>query len=240
MGAVVIIPARLGASRLPNKPLVELAKLPLIVHTWRQATKSGCDQVVVAADDPTIVEAITEAGGEARLTAPDHASGTDRVAEVARTLSHDIVVNLQGDEPFIDPRDIDQLVAALQTGNHDIATLQRPLAQAHEHEDPNVVKVSTDAEGNAVRFSRSSLDHAKRHLGVYAYQRRALEAFCAAPPSPDEKIHRLEQLRALDLGLSIRVLDAHTEARGIDTPEDLDRARERVQSLGPSAFPGAA
>ena len=247
MGAAVIIPARLGAERLPNKPLVELGQLPIVVQTWRQANKVPNVEVIVATDSESIHAAIQSAGGRAVMTASSHTSGTDRVAEVARSLGADILVNLQGDEPFIDPRDVAQIVKCLQETDVPMATLCAPIASYEEFMDPNVVKVVTNDVGDAMYFSRSPIPYAtslpkeaRRHLGVYGFKRDALFRFCEAPPTDLESEEKLEQLRALDLGLRIRVLQAFTQERGIDTPEDLKRAAARVDALGAEAFPGAA
>lgn len=248
---VIVIPARLAALRLPNKPLAVLGGLPLVVRVAQQAQKCpDTDAVLVAADDPLIIDAVTSHGIDAVLTDPTHTTGTDRVAEVARDLAVEIVINLQADEPFIDPRDLRALIDELATGPGEIATLRRPIADSQELRDPNVVKVVCDDRGRALDFSRApipfdALDHgngdgagvAFAHLGVYAYRKQALIRVAAAPVHPREVSERLEQLRALALGIDIRVCVAQTATRGIDTHEDLEWAQERVSRLGESAFP---
>jgi 3-deoxy-manno-octulosonate cytidylyltransferase (CMP-KDO synthetase) len=204
-------------------------------------------EVVVATDSPEIVEAVTRHGGRAMLTRPDHPSGSDRVAEVTRTLGVDLVVNLQGDEPFIVPADVERVIDRLLAGGSDIVTLRTPIRSTEELIDPSAVKVVCRDDGEALYFSRAPIPFdrhgreaftgAYRHLGVYGYSAASLERFVAAPPHPLEQREGLEQLRALALGLRIHVLDAETEGVGIDTPEDLTLARQRYAELGEGAFP---
>jgi 3-deoxy-manno-octulosonate cytidylyltransferase (CMP-KDO synthetase) len=236
--AAVIIPARWGASRFPGKPLADLCGTPLIAHVVRRALRAGgVAEVVVATDDERIAAAARQAGGRAVLTGPA-ATGTDRVAAAARTLTPppDVVVNLQGDEPLIEPGAIEALLAAMADPAVEMATLARPL-DAGELERPHVVKVVVDARGDALYFSRAPIPHrraggpsplARAHVGMYAFTQAFLERFAALPPGRLEAEESLEQLRALEHGHRIRVVDARYRGFGIDTPEDLARARALV------------
>jgi 3-deoxy-manno-octulosonate cytidylyltransferase (CMP-KDO synthetase) len=230
----VIIPARYGATRFPGKPLAELAGKPLIAHVVERARRArGVDVVAVATDDARIAAAVDAAGGRAILTGPA-ATGTDRVAEAARKLAPrpTIVVNLQGDEPLIEPEAIETLLGAMQPGV-EMGTLARPLEDG-EAERTQVVKVVTDLQGNALYFSRAPIPHrraggqsplARAHVGIYAFTAAFLERFTALPPGRLEAEESLEQLRVLENGFEIRVADTGYRGFGIDTPEDLERAR---------------
>jgi len=248
MRTVIVIPARLDSTRLPHKALEILGGVPIIARTAAQARKSRrADRVLIATDAPTIAEAVTAHGGEAVLTREDHASGTDRVAEAVDPLDAELIVNLQGDEPFVDPADLDALFEALETTGADLATLRAPIGTIAEWHDPNVVKVVSRDDGTALYFSRAPIpfDRAEsgdvggafRHIGVYGYRRSALIRLSQTPAHQLERRERLEQLRALALGMTIAVIDARTDALGIDTKEDLTRARARVEELGEAAFP---
>ncbi len=237
-GALVVIPARYGSSRFPGKALADLHGRPLVVRVAeRAAAMREAEAVVVATDDPRIRDAVTAAGFAAELTA-EHATGTDRVGEVAARRAAEFVVNLQGDEPLLDPAEADRLVALLRADPAaGLATLAHPLADADEWRDPNVVKVLLDRRGRALYFSRAPLPGAfpgraahgerlaLRHVGIYAWRRAALLEFVAWPATALEAAEGLEQLRALEHGLPIVV--ARTESRpvGVDTPEDLERVR---------------
>jgi 3-deoxy-manno-octulosonate cytidylyltransferase (CMP-KDO synthetase) len=225
----VVVPARFGATRLPGKALLPLAGKPLIQWVYERARRSTAQQVIVATDDQRIAQAARGFGAEVRMTAASHASGTDRIAEVAqleRWLDADIVVNLQGDEPLMPAALIDQVAALLAAHpGTDIATLAVPLTSTAALLDPNVVKVVSDLRQRALYFSRapipwsrddapagitSQTSHAgaRRHLGIYAYRVSALRRIAASPPSALELTERLEQLRALEHGMDIRVADA--------------------------------
>jgi len=231
----VIIPARFGAQRFPGKPLAELAGRPLVAHVVERARRArGVDVVAVATDDERIAGAAREAGATAVLTG-DAPTGTDRVAIAARTLapSPDVVVNLQGDEPLIEPGAIEALVAAMSDPKVKMATLARPL-EAGELERPHVVKVVTDMSGDALYFSRAPIPHrraggasplARAHVGIYGFTTAFLYEFAALPPGRLEREEALEQLRALEHGHRIRVADTGYRGFGVDTPEDLERAR---------------
>ena len=230
----VIIPARFGAQRFPGKPLADLAGKPLIAHVVERAHRArGVDVVAVATDDERIADAVRRAGGEAILTGPA-ATGTDRVAQAARRLSPraELVVNLQGDEPLIEPEAIEALLGAM-ADDVEMGTLARPL-EPGELDRPQVVKLVTDLAGDALYFSRAAIPHrraggdsplARAHVGMYAFTAAALERFAALPPGRLEAEESLEQLRALEHGMRIRVADTGYRGFGIDTPEDLERAR---------------
>jgi len=232
--AIVIIPARFGATRLPGKPLALLAGTPLICHVAERAARArGVARVAVATDDERIAAAARGCGAEAVMTGPA-ATGTDRVAEAARALGPaDVVVNLQGDEPLIEPEAVEALLAAMGDGAVEMATLSRTL-EAGEWERPQVVKVVTDARGDALYFSRASIPHrreggvsalARAHVGMYAFRAAFLQAFTRLPPGRLEREESLEQLRALEHGHRIRVVETRYRGFGVDTPEDLERAR---------------
>ncbi len=242
----VVIPARYGSTRLPGKPLLRIAGRAMVVRVAEQARFAGADEVIVATDDRRVVEAVAAAGHDAVMTDPNHGSGTDRVWEVARQRADwgedAVVINLQGDEPLIAPDVISQLATAVsEAGNTGMATLCEPIASHDDLLDPNVVKVVRDAVGAALYFSRSPIPRARdgypvvtsglwrRHIGIYGYRTWALRRFVSLPPSPLEDVERLEQLRALEHGLSIRVLDAcRPSPGGVDTPADLERVRRLV------------
>jgi len=254
VGFIVLIPARLASTRLPNKPLADIAGRPMVVHVAQRARLSAATRVVVAADDPSIVEACRAHGVEVLLTAADHPSGTDRLAEASRLLrlpDDDVVVNVQGDEPLIEPALIDA-VAALLTSRRDavMGTAAHPITEVAEFINPNVVKVVTDASGLALTFSRAPLpwwrdgfaqginelpDPAPlRHVGIYSYRCDFLRTFPALAQAPIERIEALEQMRALWHGHRIAVhVSPGAPAPGVDTPEDLERVRRLL--AGPAA-----
>ena len=236
----VIIPARFGASRLPGKPLADIHGKPLVAHVVARArSASGVDVVVVATDDERIAVAARKAGAEVVVTGPAE-TGTDRVALAARVMlpRPTLVVNLQGDEPLIEPAAIEALVHAMSEGGSEMATMARPL-DAGEWERPEVVKVVTDRNGNALYFSRAPIPArrepgpspwARAHVGMYAYTPAFLERFAALEPGRLEKEERLEQLRALEHGYRIRVVETTYRGFGVDTPQDLERARALMAS----------
>lgn len=249
MRTLIVIPARYAASRLPGKPLAVLGDLPVVVHVAKQASKCRLiSDVVVATDDPRIFDAVLEHGYRAVMTSANHPSGTDRVAEVVRQLNADFVINCQGDEPFIDPRDLDNVAQALHQHTHaDMVTLRTPFALNEDFNNPNQVKVVCRDDGMALYFSRATIPFDRhntqncagtyRHIGVYGFRRAALERLCASSPHYLEKREGLEQLRALAMGMGILVLDALNVGRGIDTEEDLVWAQAHVKHLGEAAFP---
>ncbi len=237
MGRIaVIIPARWGAQRFPGKALADLAGRPVVAHVVERARRArGVDAVAVATDDERIARAAEVAGATAILTGPA-ATGTDRVSEAARKLrpAADIVVNLQGDEPLIEPEAVETLVAIMAPDDGaEMGTLARPL-EPGEAERTQVVKVVTDLAGNALYFSRAPIPHrraggpsalARAHVGIYAFRAAFLQRFASLPPGRLEAEESLEQLRALEHGYKIRVADTTYRGFGIDTPEDLERAR---------------
>ncbi len=237
MRPIVLIPARMASTRLPGKPLADIHGAPMIVHVWRRAREADVGPVVVAADDPAIVAAVEEAGGRAILTQADHASGSDRIAEALARLDperrHDTIVNMQGDLPTIAPQAVR---AAAALGQADIVTLATPIRRAEERDDPNVVKAIGTPIGErrlrALYFTRATAPWGEgellHHIGLYAYRREALETFVRLPRSTLEKRERLEQLRALEAGMRIDIALVDVAPLGVDTPQDLERARERL------------
>jgi 3-deoxy-manno-octulosonate cytidylyltransferase (CMP-KDO synthetase) len=241
-GFIAVIPARYGSSRLPGKPLKDIAGKPMIEWVYRQAVHSGAERVIVATDDERIVAACRAFGAPVEMTSAAHASGTDRIAELASRFSwadDQIVVNVQGDEPLISPLCIAQTARLL--GWHPqaaIATLVAPLGSEHEFRDPNYVKVVADKDGFALYFSRAPIPWprdggapvARRHIGLYAYRAGSLRMISAAPPCPLEEIEKLEQLRALWLGLRIVVEEAvEPPSPHVDTEEDLAKVRRYLE-----------
>lgn len=248
----VVIPARLRSTRLPGKPLLQIAGKPMVQHVWEQACKSSAGRVVIATDDVSILEACKAFGAEVLLTRVDHESGTDRLAEVATQLglaSDAIVVNVQGDEPLIPPVIIDQVAANLAAHPEaGIATLAEPISEPDVVFNPNAVKVVSDKNGLALSFSRAPLPWARdafaktheqlpdavpyrRHIGMYAYRVGFLQDFVTWGPCWLEQTESLEQLRALWHGVRIHVADAiEAPPVGVDTPEDLERARRLLEA----------
>jgi 3-deoxy-manno-octulosonate cytidylyltransferase (CMP-KDO synthetase) len=231
-----VIPARFASVRFPGKPLAPLAGRPMVVHVLRAAQAAKrLSRVVVATDDVRIAEAVAQAGGEAVMTSPNAASGTDRVAEVARRLPADAYVNLQGDEPLMPADNVDRAVAALvDAPGRTIATLAYPIPAAAVS-DPNSVKVAVARDGRALYFSRSPIPYFRqgepayrKHLGIYAYRAATLAEIAALPPSPLERAESLEQLRWLEAGYTIHVGEAAGDSIGVDTPEDLAAAQARL------------
>ena len=234
---IILIPSRLAATRLPRKPLAEIHGVPMIVHVWRRAMEAGVGPVVVACDAALIVAAIEAAGGRAVLTGEHHQSGSDRIAEAMALADpqrrHDVVVNVQGDLPTIDPASVKASLLPLQDPEVDISTLVAPIVRAEERDNPNVVKCIGSPLGPArlrtLYFTRATAPWGDgplyHHIGLYAYRRAALERFVALPPSPLEKREKLEQLRALEAGMRIDAMIVETVPLGVDTPDDLDRAR---------------
>lgn len=233
----VIIPSRYAATRLPGKPLCDIGGRPMIEHVYRRAASArGVDAVLVATDDERIAAAVDAFGGRSVMTDPGHASGTDRIAEVARCLSCDLVVNVQGDEPALAPSAIEDAVAPLASDASIVmGTLGGPLDPASDAGNPNVVKVLVDRQGFALYFSRAPIPYprnaegptgaALRHVGLYVYRRDFLLMLASLPRTPLERIESLEQLRALEHGYRIRVVASDYRPASVDTPEDLERVR---------------
>lgn len=247
----IVIPARAGSSRLPGKALADLKGKPMLQWVYEQASRAGALEVLIATDDESIAAAARAFGARARMTSPAHASGTDRIAEVAgleQWADEDIVVNVQGDEPLIPPGIITQVASLLaHSAPAAIATLATPIDSLAEFLDPNVVKVVTDAQGRALYFSRapipwsrdgapaglssqSRFEGARRHVGLYAYRVAALRRLSGLPSSPLERHERLEQLRALEHGLAIQVADAlERPGPDVNTAEDLRRVAKLLR-----------
>ena len=239
MNPVLLIPARMASTRLPDKPLADIGGLPMIVRVWARAVAADLGPVVVAAGESAIVAAVVKAGGKAVLTDPALPSGSDRIWAALQAFDpegrHDVVVNLQGDLPALDPEQLKTVVAALARSGADIATLAAPIDNEADKIIPAVVKavVAWDAQerlGRALYFTRASAPTGEgtlyHHIGLYAYRREALESFVALPPSALEQREKLEQLRALEAGMSIAVARVDEAPLSVDTPADLEKARK--------------
>jgi 3-deoxy-manno-octulosonate cytidylyltransferase (CMP-KDO synthetase) len=234
---LVLIPARMAATRLPGKPLLDIAGLPMIVHVLRRAEAAQIGRVAVATDTPEIAAAVKSHGGEAVMTRSEHPSGSDRIYEALKTLDPEgkveIVINLQGDFPTISPDNIRAVLPPLDDRAVDIATLAAEIHTEEESTNPNVVKAVGSPIGprrlRALYFTRATAPSGNgpryHHIGLYAYRRAALERFVKLPPSPLEQQEKLEQLRALEAGMRIDVTIVDTVPRGVDTPADLETAR---------------
>jgi 3-deoxy-manno-octulosonate cytidylyltransferase (CMP-KDO synthetase) len=236
---VVVIPARYGSSRLPGKPLVSLAGQPMIQRVYERAKSAQrADRVIVATDDERIVKVVQGFGGEARMTRPDHRTGTERVAEVAAHESGDVFVNVQGDEPLLDPAAVDTAVdALLEEPQAAIATVATPIKTPGDIMDPNVCKVVLDFDENALYFSRAPIPWVRdnagkvqarhlKHLGLYVFRRDALLEYPTLPQGELERIEHLEQLRWLENGWKIRVAEVEHDAVSVDVPEDVARVEK--------------
>ncbi len=244
---VVVIPARYGSTRLPGKPLVSLCGKPMVQHVYERAKRAQTvSRVIVATDDQRIMEAVKGFGGEARMTRTDHRTGTERIAEVAAHEEGDVFVNVQGDEPLMDPVAVDTAVAALlEEPAAQIATVATPIRHAGDIMDPNVVKTVLDFDSNGLYFSRAPIPwvrstqlkiHVKywKHLGLYVFQRDALLEYPTLPQGELEKIEQLEQLRWLENGWKIRVAEVEHDAVSVDVAEDVARV-EKLMGGGAKA-----
>ncbi|HET8674404.1 MAG TPA: 3-deoxy-manno-octulosonate cytidylyltransferase [Blastocatellia bacterium] len=251
--AVAIIPARYASTRLPGKPLLPLAKIPLIMHVVERARRARLvSRVIVATDDERIIEAVRAHGGEAEMTSTEAQSGTDRVFELARRIGAELVVNVQGDEPLISPETIDAAIEPLILDPQiQISTTSEPITEIEDVFNPAVVKVVTDAAGFALYFSRSPvpyvrlspgltleetlrrdarlLSNYRKHTGLYAYRGDALSHFARLPCSPLEHLEALEQLRALESGIAIRVVKVEHRSIGVDTEQDYERVKRLIE-----------
>jgi 3-deoxy-manno-octulosonate cytidylyltransferase (CMP-KDO synthetase) len=239
---VVVIPARYGSTRLPGKPLVSLAGQPMIQRVYERAKSAqNVGRVIVATDDQRIVKAVEAFGGEARMTRAEHRTGTERVAEVAAHVEGEIFVNVQGDEPLLDPVAVETAVQALlEEPMAAISTVATPIRTPGDIMDPNAVKVVLDFDGNALYFSRAPVPWVRdtaskiqvrhlKHLGLYAFQREALLEYPTLPQGELEKIEQLEQLRWLENGWKIRVAEVEHDAVSVDVPEDVARVEKLLQ-----------
>jgi 3-deoxy-manno-octulosonate cytidylyltransferase (CMP-KDO synthetase) len=250
MSAIILIPARYASTRFPGKPLALLKGLPVIQHVYQNSMHSRlADDVVVATDSETIFEKVLSFGGKAVMTSGDHASGTDRIAEAARSMSYDIIVNVQGDEPLIQPEMIDDVISVLNDPRASIGTLAIRIRDRREIFDPNAVKVVFNPEGFALYFSRAPVPYHRdewkdpdqfsvhgsqftvfKHVGIYSYRRDVLTQLSELPPSRLELVEKLEQLRAIEEGFPIKVKETVYETFGVDTPEDLERIEKCLNS----------
>lgn len=240
--ATILIPARWASTRFPGKPLALLAGKPLIQHVWEKCTRSKlASRIIIATDDMRIAEAAFDFGAEVALTRNNHPSGTDRAAEVASLLKTErVLVNVQGDEPFVEPKLIDRLIREFQNDRRlEMATAASPILEPSEFLDPNIVKVVVNRAGNALYFSRAPIPVDRdreenalglRHHGIYAYTKRFLLQFVTWKPTALEKSEKLEQLRALEHGTTIRVLKTKHSSPGIDTPEQAEAATRRLEA----------
>ncbi len=240
MKVIGVIPARYASVRFPGKPLAPLAGRPMVLHVLAAAQAARrLDRVLVATDDARIAEVVREGGGEAVLTSPEAASGTDRLAEASSRAPADVYVNVQGDEPLMPPENIDLAVETLLADpDRQIATVALGIG-AEEARDPNIVKVAVASDGRALYFSRAAIPYPRssqpvyrKHLGLYAYRVETLRKLAALPPSPLEKIESLEQLRWLEAGYEIWVGEAAADSIGVDTAEDLAKAEKILESRG--------
>lgn len=236
---LVVIPARMASTRLPGKPLADIAGAPMIVQVWRRAMEAAIGPVLVACAEPEIADAITAAGGQAVLTDPDLPSGSDRVWQAVLRFDpqahHDVIVNVQGDLPTLDPALVRAALEPLADPAVDLATLVAEITDPEERTNPNVVKAvtglsRTDRQGRALYFTRATAPWGDgplwHHIGLYAYRRSALERFVSLPPSPLEQREKLEQLRALENGMRLDCVRVDTVPLGVDTPADLEKARQ--------------
>jgi len=227
-----VIPARFASSRFPGKALASLAGKPVLQHVFERASQARyLHKIIIATDDQRIFDAARAFGAQVRMTRADHLSGTDRVAEVAESENASVIVNIQGDEPLLDPEAIDAAVLGL-TSDPDVsmATLSKRIEDPAEVTDPNVVKVVSNLAGDAIYFSRSPIPYVRedsavhyKHIGLYVYRRDFLLAYSGLPVGPLEQAERLEQLRAIENGHRIRVVETDYESFGVDTPQDLER-----------------
>jgi 3-deoxy-manno-octulosonate cytidylyltransferase (CMP-KDO synthetase) len=233
---IVLIPARMASTRLPGKPLADIAGLPMIVHVLRRAEAAGVGAAVVATDSEAVATAVEKAGSRAIMTRADHPSGSDRIYEALTALDPEgsvgVIVNVQGDLPTLDPLDIQAALVPLSDHAVDIATLAAVITDPAERSNPNVVKAIGSPVGptrlHAITFTRADAEGPGphyHHIGLYAYRRAALERFVKLPPSDNERRERLEQLRALDAGMRIDIAVVNSVPLGVDTPDDLAKAR---------------
>jgi 3-deoxy-manno-octulosonate cytidylyltransferase (CMP-KDO synthetase) len=247
VSAIAIIPARYESSRLPGKALADIGGRPMIEHVYRRAAAArSIAAVIVATDDERIHRAVRAFGGDSRMTSPSHQSGTDRIAEVAAGLTCAVVVNVQGDEPLIEPAMIDEAVAPFSADTSlMMSTLRRRIDDDADRENPNVTKVVVDRDDFALYFSRAAVPFTRancrpapawRHIGLYVYRREVLLRLATLPPTEMEQSEALEQLRALEHGIRIKAVETEFDSIGVDTPEDLERVRSALAARGGS-FP---
>ncbi|MEZ5690066.1 MAG: 3-deoxy-manno-octulosonate cytidylyltransferase [Rickettsiales bacterium] len=234
MNPIIIIPARMASTRLPNKPLALIGNLPMIVHVAKRASQANIGRVVIACDGDKIAEVVRNSGFEAIITDKDLPSGSDRIHQALINIDpeakHEIIINVQGDMPCIDPNIINNVFEVLKNPDTDIATLAAIITDESEKTDPAVVKIAMSKNGRCLYFSRAAIPHGQgelyHHIGIYAYRRKALEKFVLLPPSPLERSEKLEQLRALEAGMNIYASIVDTVPLGVDTVEGLEKARK--------------
>jgi 3-deoxy-manno-octulosonate cytidylyltransferase (CMP-KDO synthetase) len=246
-----VIPARYGATRFPGKPLADICGKPMVLHVYDRAKQAkSLTDLYVATEDERIMKVVEQAGGKAIMTSASHQSGSDRLGEVASKIEADIIVNIQGDEPLLEPKMIDEMVQPLIDDKTILmGTLKKRIVNPEDLQNPNIVKVVCDKQGFALFFSRSLIPYPKtgwkdasiqglagselafyKHLGLYAYQKEFLLQFTKLPVSPIEKIEGLEQLRVLDNGYRIKVVETQFDTIAVDTPEDLERVKQVIQN----------
>lgn len=243
MKTAALIPARMGSTRFPAKMMADLGGKPVILRTYEAARETGLfDTVLVVTDHPDIHAVIVDNGGEAVMSSPDHPSGSDRIAEASRDRDFDIIVNVQGDEPFMQKKPLASLLSAFNDPAVDVASLMQRLSEVDAKSNRNIVKVVVDLSGDAMYFSREAIPynmaragglHHFRHIGVYAYRREALLRFTSYPVSPLEFIEKIEALRMLENGMRIRMVICDYVGIGIDTEEDLEKARHYLSVHNP-------
>jgi len=251
VSAIAVIPARYASSRLPGKALADIGGKPMIEHVYRRAASArSVESVIVVTDDERICRAVRAFGGVARMTSPAHQSGTDRIAEIASDVSAALIVNVQGDEPLIEPAMIDEAVAPFSSDSTlMMSTLRRRIDDETERQNPHVTKVVVDRDDFALFFSRAAIPFVRpgspaapawRHVGLYVYRRECLMKLAALPPTEMEKSEALEQLRALEHGVRIKVVETRFDSIGVDTDEDLARVRATIDKQSTKARAGVA
>jgi len=238
---LAVIPARYASTRFPGKVLAQLGGKPIIQHVWERAVQSKADEVLIAVDEQKVFDAVCAFGGKAVMTSKNHPTGSDRIWEVAKKSDAEAIINIQGDEPFVKPEVIDSLIDAITAPSApDMATVVVPCPRAEFENNPNMVKVVLSADSHALYFSRSMIPFLRvggketetyRHWGIYAYRRTALERFVSLPEGKLEQCEKLEQLRALENGMRIKVIVTPYSSIGIDTPEELVKAEAFLASL---------
>lgn len=242
MKSVIVIPARYSSQRFPGKVLALLRGKPIVQWVWECAVKSKADLVLVATDDQRIMDVVTSFGGTAVMTSPNHPSGSDRIMEAVQNINADVIINVQGDEPSMPPRLIDDLIDMMSGADApDMGTVVVPCKREDVANNPNKPKVVVSADGYALYFSRSMIPFLReggtemkvlRHWGIYAYRRSALEKFVSLPESPLEKCEKLEQLRALENGIRIKTIETVYDGIDVNTPEDLEEAEKLFAEKG--------
>ena len=247
LNAIAVIPARYASTRFPGKPLASINGKPLIQHVWERVSMSkSLKRIIVATDDERIFKAVREFGGEGWMTSSNHATGTDRISEVAKNIEADIIVNVQGDEPLIEPKVIDMAVEPFRgtqtefgSSKLQMGTICAEIKNKDELNNPNIVKVVTDYDGFALYFCRSTIPYNRdndsrtsyyKHIGLYVYRKDFLIKFSQLPSTPLEKIEKLEQLRALEHGYKIKVIKTKYNSIGVDAPEDIEKVRKIINS----------